>query len=265
MLDLQTGQEIHFAQDNGQPLAVTPDVAFTASSTAKIPIMISYFGQFGAAALASDTIDAMIDMIRRSENPPADQFMIALDEARGPLIVTDKMSALGLESTFMAGYFEPGSPLLRQIVTPANSRADVSTDPDSYNQTTPSDMGLLLEDLYQCGKTGGGALVAVFPTTINQPICNQMIEILVQDRLGALFQAGVPEGTRIAHKHGWITDPAGNTNNFSDAAIVYSPGGDFIIVLYIYHPVNIVFATTANPLFAQVAQAVYNYFNVPTQ
>lgn len=266
MLDLQTGQEIHFAQDNGQALSVQPDVAFTASSVAKIPIMASYFSQFGTDALDEQIIASMIDMIRRSENPPADKFMSALDEASGPLFVTEKMKLLGLENTFMAGYFYQGAPLLQTITTPANSRTDVITNPDRYNQSTPSDMGMLLEDLYQCAETGGGALVAVFPEKINQQICQQMIEILVQDKLGALLQAGVPEGTRIAHKHGWITNSAtGVIDNVSDAAIVYSPGGNYIIVVFTYHPIQIIWDTTANPLFAQLSQAVYNYFNVPTQ
>ena len=266
MLDLQTGQEIHFAQDNGQALSVQPDVAFTASSVAKIPIMASYFSQFGTDALDEQIIASMIDMIRRSENPPADKFMSALDEASGPLFVTEKMKLLGLENTFMAGYFYQGAPLLQTVTTPANSRTDVITNPDRYNQSTPSDMGMLLEDLYQCAETGGGALVAVFPEKINQQICRQMIEILVQDKLGALLQAGVPEGTRIAHKHGWITNSAtGVIDNVSDAAIVYSPGGNYIIVVFTYHPIQIIWDTTANPLFAQLSQAVYNYFNVPTQ
>ncbi|HPP63084.1 MAG TPA: serine hydrolase [Anaerolineales bacterium] len=264
MLDLQTGQEIHFAENAGQPLSVQPDVAFTASSTAKIPIMVSYYSQFGAAALDPKTLDAMVDMIRRSENPPADKFMAALDENRGPLLVTEKMKALGLENTFMAGYFYQGAPLLQRMTTPSNSRVDVSANPDDYNQTTPSDMGILLEDLYQCADKNGGALVAVFPGKISQQVCQQMIEILVQDKLGALLQAGVPEGTRIAHKHGWITNNAGVINNVSDAAIVYSPGGNYVIAVYTYHPVQIVF-DNANKLFGQISQAVYNYFNVSTQ
>ena len=122
---------------------------------------------------------------------------------------------------------------------------------------------MLLEDMYQCAETGGGALVAVFPGKINQQICQQMIEILVQDKLGALLQAGVPEGTRIAHKHGWISDPNDIINNVSDAAIVYSPGGNYILVVFTYH--TEIIWDTANSLFAQLSQAVYNYFNVPTQ
>lgn len=265
MLDLQSGQQIHFAQNNGQELSVSPDVAFTSSSTAKIPIMVSYFGQYGTAALEPNTLEAMIDMIRRSENPPADRFMIGLDEARGPLIVTEKMQALGLLNTFMAGYFFDGAPLLQVFTTPSNSRTDVNTNPDRYNQTTPSDMGMLLEDLYQCAESGGGAFVAVFPATMNKEICQQMVEILVQDKLGALFQAGVPEGTRIAHKHGWVTNTSGVIDNVSDAAIVYTPGGNYILVTYAYHPVQIVWDSTANPMFAEISMAVYNYFNVPNQ
>ena len=265
MLDLQSGNEIHFALDNGQAISVQPDVAFTASSTAKIPIMVSYFSEFGPAALNQSTIDSMLDMIRRSENPPADKFMFSLDEINGPLKVTDKMKALGLTNTFMAGYFYNGAPLLGFFQTPANQRTDVVTNPDRYNQTTASDMGMLLEDIYQCAEDGGGALIAVFPSTINKQVCQQMVELLVADKLGALLQAGVPEGTRIAHKHGWVTNPAtGVIDNVGDAALVYSPGGNYILVVYTYHPVQILF-DKANVLFGQLSQAVYNYFNVPTQ
>ena len=265
MLDLQTGQVIHFAQNNGQELSVSPDVAFTASSTAKIPIMVSYFGQFGTAALEPNTLQAMLDMIVRSENPPADRFMRGLDEANGPLIVTEKMHALGLLNTFMAGYFFDGAPLLQVFNTPSNSRTDVNTNPDRYNQTTPSDMGMLLEDMYQCAENGGGALVAVFPATMNKEICQQMVEILVQDKLGALFQAGLPDTIRIAHKHGFVTNTSGVIDNIGDAAIVYTPGGNYILVTYAYHPIQIVWDSTANPLFAEISLAVYNYFNVPSQ
>jgi len=49
--------------------------------------------------------------------------------------------------------------------------------------------------------------------------------------------------------------------NFSDAGIVYTPGGDFVLVIYTHHPVQVVF-DTANHLFASLTQAVYNYFNI---
>src|SRR5512142_397397 len=51
MQDLQNGQEIHFAMDKGKLISVNPDIAFTASSTVKIPIMVSYFIKYGTDAL----------------------------------------------------------------------------------------------------------------------------------------------------------------------------------------------------------------------
>ncbi|HJS17889.1 MAG TPA: serine hydrolase, partial [Anaerolineales bacterium] len=227
--DLQNGQEIHFAMDGGEEIPVNPDVAFTASSTVKIPIMVSYFIKHGENALNEQASNQILDMIRKSENPPADRLMESLDALRGPLVVTEDMRKIGLENTFLAGFFcsaESPCPLLQQISTPANQRSDVFTDPDSFNQTTPSDIGMLLADIYQCAETGGGALVAAFPDKITSQICQQMIAFLASDKIGVLLEAGVPEGTQVAHKHGWISEPSsGVIQNISDAGIVYTPGG----------------------------------------
>lgn len=267
LFDLQNGQEIHFALDKGQPIPVTPDVAFTASSTVKIPIMVSYFVKYGAAALNEPGATLLMNMIRLSENPPADRLMEDLDQFKGPLIVTADMRKIGLENTFLAGFFcsaEFPCPLLERISTPANQRTDVFTDPDPFNQTTPSDAGMLLTDIYQCAKDNGGALVAAFPDKINGEICQQMINFLESDKIGVLIEAGVPEGTPVAHKHGWITDPStGVIKNISDAGIVYTSGGDYVLVIYAYHPVQTIWEPVS-ALFTQLSQTVYNFYNLPT-
>ncbi|MBI3738597.1 MAG: serine hydrolase [Chloroflexi bacterium] len=84
------------------------------------------------------------------------------------------------------------------------------------------------------------------------------------DKIGVLIEAGVPEGTQVAHKHGWVTDVDGVIRNFSDAGIVYTPGGNFVLAIYAHHPVQIVF-DEANALFANLAQSVYNYYNLTSQ
>lgn len=268
LLDLQNGQEIHFAMDHGELISVNPDVAFTASSTVKIPIMVSYFIKYGATALNEQSSNLLMDMIRKSENPPADRLMENLDALKGPLVVTEDMRKIGLENTFLAGFFcsaESPCPLLEKIETPANQRKDVSTDPDSFNQTTPSDIGMLLADIYQCAEDGGGALIAAFPDKISSEICQKMVTFLASDKIGVLIEAGVPEGTQVAHKHGWISDPSSLViKNISDAAIVYTPGGNYVLVIYAYHPVQTVWEPVST-LFAQMSQAVYNFYNLPTQ
>jgi beta-lactamase class A len=268
LFDLQNGQEVHFAMDKGQEISVNPDVAFTASSTVKIPIMVSYFIKYGESALNEQASNQILDMMSKSENPPADRLMESLDALRGPLVVTEDMRRLGLENTFLAGFFcsaEFPCPLLQQITTPANQRTDVFTDPDDFNQTTPSEIGMLLADIYQCAETGGGALVAAFPDKITSQICQQMISFLTADKIGVLIEAGVPEGTQVAHKHGWITEPSsGFIQNISDAGIIYTPGGNYVLAIYAYHPVQTVW-DPVSALFAQMSQAVYNFYNIPTQ
>jgi beta-lactamase class A len=264
MLDLQTGQEIHFALDGGQEISVDPDVAFTASSTIKIPILVSYFIKNGSGELDPATDSLLLEMIRKSDNNASDAIMNRIDTNVGPLNISDYMKTIGLNDTFLAGFFSPGSPLLRQFSTPANSRTDVFTDPDSYNQTTPIDMGMLLADIYQCSTTNGGALIAAFPDKINSEVCQKIINYLSADKIGVLIEAGVPEGTQIAHKHGWVTGSDGIIHNFSDASIVYTAGGNFVLSIYAYHPVQIVF-DDANALFANLGDAVYNFYNIPGQ
>lgn len=263
MRDLQTGEKLHFLYANGTNHPIEPDLAFSGSSTIKIPIMIAYYTRNGPL-LNQEQLNQVMSMIDRSENPPADAIMESIDRTRGPLIVTETLKQLGYQNTFLAGYFYPGAPLLQSFKTPGNSRTDVTASPDIYNQTSVSEMATLLEDLYQCSQFGGGALVAAFPDKITQGSCVQMMDVLKANRIGVLLEAGLPEGTQLAHKHGWVSDNFGVIRDISNVGIVYSPGGTYIIAIYTNDPVQIVWEQGAQ-MIAQISQVVYNYFNLPTQ
>jgi hypothetical protein len=202
-------------------------------------------------------------MIVDSGNDPADWLMEqVIDSSRGPLEVTEDMRALGLESTFLAGHFRLGSPLLAVYDTPGNTRPDLNTDPDLYNQTTLTEIGMLLADIYQCADTGGGALLAVFPGQITRAECQEMIDALALNQIAVLLEAGAPDGTRIAHKHGWVTDPAtGVIQTMGDAGIVFTPSGDYVLAIFFHHPVQLVWEPIST-LIGDLAQAVYNYYNL---
>jgi beta-lactamase class A len=261
--DLQTGQDFGFILNQREQVTTPPDVAFTASSTIKIPIMVSVFRRIGEN-LDAETVKNLEDMIAKSINSASDWLMQnKIDRDKGPILVTEDMQILGLDNTFLGGYFYPGAPLLEAYTTPANQRTDVSTDPDPYSQTTPAEIGQLLYDIYQCEYLNGGALIAAFPGEITQTECQSMINYLIQDRIALLIQAGVPDGTNVAHKHGWVTDAYGIIHDMSDAAIVFSPGGDYVFTVYMYHPVQIVFEP-ANQLVKDLSRAIYNYYNIPT-
>ncbi len=263
LIDLQSGQEISFAYNDGAIIA--PGIAFTAASSMKIPIMVSTFRRVDEP-VSAEVMRLLESMIELSENDPADRLMeVVIDPRSGPIAVSEDIQSMGFRNTFLGGFFYPGAPLLRRFSTPANQRNDVDTQPDVYNQTTPQEIGTLLYDIYQCAGTGGGTFAVVFPGEITQSECRTMISLLARNRIAVLIEAGLPEGIQVAHKHGWITDPAdGLIHTMSDSAIVYTPGGNYVLVVYLYHPVQLLF-NPANELVASLSQAVYNYYNLTLQ
>lgn len=264
MMDLQNGQEIHFAMNNRQEISADPDIAFTASSTIKVPIVTSYLINRGSE-LDDATTDIISRILGKSDNSATDLLLERIDKNNGPIIVTRDMESIGLQSTFLGGMFYLGAPnLLPGHLTPGNQRADVFTDPDPYSQTTPSEMGILLADIYQCAQNGGGALVAAFPDKVSPDTCQLLIDFMAQDKLGSLIQGGVPDGTLVPHKHGYVLSRDGILHDTSDVGIVYTPGGNFVLSIYTYHPVQNIWDIT-NPLFVNLTRTVYNYFNLTTQ
>lgn len=265
--DLQNGKLIHFTRRRDEIENTAVDVAYSSWSTIKIPILVSTFSRQDAPydeILLAD----ITKMIEQSDNSASDTVaQKGIDQIRGPLLISEDMFALGLQNTYWAGYFKLGSPLLQAYKTPANQRTDIDTNADPYAQTTAADMGMLLEDLYYCSKNNGGAFPLVYDGRITQAECKLMVDYLSKDNIGQLIQAGVPAATIVAHKHGWAVEVAdGYIHTIADTGIVYTKGGDFILSIFAYHPVQAIF-DVANQLFADLAGAAYNYYNleIPAQ
>ncbi len=258
---LADDEPLHFAVLANQTVA--PDVAYSAASTIKIPIMTSVLKR-----LAEPTPDTarfwMERMIIYSENPPSDSLMSTyLDESLGPLIVTEDMQSLGYQNTFLAGYFYSGAPLLQRFSTPANSRTDVYLDPDFYNQTVPSEIGDLLTRIYHCAHAAG-TQDSLFDGQVSQTECQLMLDLLAQNQIGALIEAGLPPQASIAHKHGWTSDLDGLLHTMSDAGIVSTPGGDYVLIIFVNSSRQLVF-DEGNWLFARLSQVIYNAYNLEQQ
>lgn len=259
--DLQTNDTIHFGYQNGSTLPVEPDIAFSAESTIKIPIMVSVYRRVDEPT-PQNILDQISLMIEQSGNDPADTLMEAvMSKGVAPLEVTQDMQMLGLQNTFLGAYM--AKPIfLQKVSTPANQRTDINTDPDPWSQTTPSDIGQLLGDIYICSIDGGGSLAAAFPGKISQVECQQMVETLANNKTVAiLLQAGLPEGTKIAHKHAYATESDGLIHTMGDSGIIYTPGGNYIVSVFLHDPVQLVW-DPANKMVAELSQAIYNYFNV---
>lgn len=263
MFHLDATEEIHFAYQNGAEVSTNPDVPFTTASIVKIPIMVSIFKRIELGE-DPETMNLLQNMIIQSGNDPADWVMErVIHPDLAPLEITEDMRQLGLENTFLAGEFSLGSPILRDFETPANQRDDIDTDPDRYNQSTPSDIGMLLGDIYNCAQSGQGTFKAVFGDQITQEECQTMIDYLTQNKMPDLIERYIPDTTEVAHKHAWTT-PDGVMKTLGDAGIVFSPGGDYVLVIFLHHPQQLIW-DRATVLVGKLSEAIYNFYNLPAQ
>jgi beta-lactamase class A len=250
--DLQTGDEI----------TIDADVAYAGMSIIKVAIMAESYRHFDEKP-NPDTTKILTETITLSGNFTANLLlrMIGEDDAyRGTEVLNNSMRRLGLVNTFMATPYDQ-EVVPPTIVTEANSRSDLNTQPDPYMQTTPMDMGLLLEMIYQCSQ-GEGTLLFIYPDDFSADECRAMIEHMLgnqltgEDDVPVLIAAGLPDGISVAHKHGWVADTR------ADAALVFTPGGDYVLVIYLYNPGWVDWEQT-NAIMTRISQLLYAYFNPP--
>jgi hypothetical protein len=104
-------------------------------------------------------------------------------------------------------------------------------------------------------------LIAVFPGDFTRNECQTMISYLTLNKIGSLLEEGLPDGTQLAHKHGWVTNN-GVINLIGDAGIVFTPGSDYVLTIFLYHPVQLLWDSSSS-LVGQLSRAVYNFYNLP--
>ena len=216
----------------GAGFSVNPDSVFHAASTMKVPVMIEYFRGIDAGRIGRDqdlllgtefrsivdgspySLDAGVDsdssvfgrvgqrvplrwlverMIVRSSNLATNTLIEVLDAKR----VDATARSLGTTAMKVLRGVEDGKAFEQGL----------------NNQTSARDLAVLLEAI-ESGKAA------------SKESCRQMIDILASQEFNDEIPAGLPPGTRVAHKTGWIT---GVTH---DAALVYPPGRQpFVLVV----------------------------------
>lgn len=266
--DTQTLASVYVMDlESGEELSILADVAHSAVSTIKIPIMVNLFRQ--QLLVDQDTAFLLTASILCSENS-ASNFLMQIPGAGqtvnaqlsdGLRQVSCTAQELGAEHTYISAPLTVGDPSLVfeapvcRPQRPANQ--DYFAHPDLYAQTTAEDMGMLLMEIYDCANQDSG-LRAMYPGDITQTECQQMLNLLSGNRIDRLIELGLPEGTRVAHKNGWGPETTG------DAGIIFSPGGDYIFVMYIYEEdldQNNVMTIGTWELIEEVSRLTYNYFN----
>lgn len=251
VMDLQTGDEV----------SINGDVALSGLSILKIGIFMETYRAL-EQPVGAEVEQLLFETAVLSSNYGANLLLHEIagsnNTYEGAQVFTDSMHRLGLINTFMAipydASIQPTRPSTYQ--TPANSVDNLITLPDPARQTTAEDMGTLLAMIYHCSQ-GGGTLLAVYPDRFTPQECQAIIDLMVQNIEGNLIRFGVPEDIPVSHKHGW-----GDNITHGDAGIVYSPGGDYVVVIYLHDPeTDFLVSDYSFPIIWELSRITYNYFN----
>ncbi len=247
--NLSTGEEITFG--NGY--------AFSGTSINKIAILTGLFSVVDGSP-DFDTAGDIGNMIICSDNSATNDVLARTgggDMYVGAERTTQILSQIGLRRTFITAPFDiPGVELPQPtspIRYPDTDVDQVKAQPDVTNQMTVDEVGFLLESLYECAFQETGALLSR-TTAFTPQECRKILYVLENNTVDAFAKAGVPEGTVVAHKHGWTSETHGN------AAIVFTPGGDYVLVMMMFQPEWLVFGESL-PLVAETSRMMYNFLN----
>jgi len=259
ILDLTTGEEIN----------ILGDVAYSAASTIKVPLLIDFFRVLEREPNQDEAFlmaNSLLCSANSTSNLIMETFLGTGNLFSGIASVTNTAQYLGADNTFISAPLIDGSPdqEFGAIAAPeTRPNPDFDTDPDLFNQTTAEDMGTLFSMIYDCANFGSGLLAAYTDDQFTPRECQQMLELMSANDLERLLQAGIPDGVRISHKNGWVPGQlAGATGaTTADAGIVFSPNGrDYVISVYIWEETD----TTGFerwPLIEGISRAAWNYFN----
>ncbi len=245
---------------SGEEYSQNGDVAFSGMGILKIAIMIEVYHRH--ITVPDDELKLIEKMMTDEQGNGAANTLLQKigdgDADLGVTRLTAVLKYLGLVNTFMATPYDQPEAYIA-VVTPANSRLDISTIPDPRMQTTPRDVALLLEMIHDCS-AGGGALRVAFPNSFTSEECALMLDVMSRsilvDQSGApvYLAGGLPAGTRLAHKYSWSDKVRAN------AGIVFAPKQNYTIVVFLYVP-NGGDWQQVNPVFKNISHAAYNFFS----
>jgi beta-lactamase class A len=243
--DLQTGRE----------LLVNGRVSFHAASTMKVPVMLEVYREARAGLLRLDEgvpvrneFKSIADGSAFSVSPADDSEQTLYKKIGGTETVRELLRLMITESSNLA------TNILVDRVTPARvmellrsmGARDMRVlrgveDGKAFergmnNTTTARDLALLLRALAE-GR-------AVSPEA-----SREMVEVLAAQKFNEGIPAGLPAGTRVAHKTGSITKIE------HDAGVVYPPNRKPYVLVVLVR--GIADEARAHKLIADISRAVY--------
>ncbi len=209
---------------SGRRLGLRDTVTMHAASTMKVPVLLELFRQAESGHLRLD--DSVV--VRNEFRSIADGSRYTLDpgDDSGSLVYTwvgTRRPIRELARHMIVRSSNLATNLLIELVTPDSIRRTLHRigadgmhvlrgveDGPAFragmnNTTTADGLARSLEAIARC-------------TVTSRASCGAMVDILAGQEFNEMIPAGLPPGTRVAHKTGWITGIQ------HDGAIVYPPG-----------------------------------------
>jgi beta-lactamase class A len=240
----------------GEEVEINADVAYAGTSTLKIPILEQVYRKLDAP-LGIDTSKIISETMKFSGNFTANLMLGIIGDGdwdRGVAEMNQAFKTLGMKNTFMVGPYDRKLAYTPRIVTEANQRTDINTQPDPYMQTTARDLGSSLQMLVACSE-GGGALIAIYGDKITPEECQQALYFMSMNEMTEMIVGGLPAGARAVHKHGYIPD------THADVAAIWGPTGPFVLSVFLYRPVWLEWHYSS-PTMGDLAKASWNVFQI---
>lgn len=247
-------------------ISINANVPMSGIDLIKVPIVLEVFRKLDQPPTLTQGGLISETLVIQTDNGSANQLLNFVagqdDPYLGAQLVTETMQKLGMENSYIVVPFDgearPGVVVPETAVVAAAAANEETyippTNPNPYIQTTAEDIGMLLTMIYYCAQGQGGTIRAVFGDQLTQTECQTILAYMRENQIGSLIEEGVPSGTAVAHRHGWVSD------THADAGIVFTPGGDYVIVEILYKPDWLEWELSA-PLLADFSRATYNYFN----
>ena len=250
----------------GEQTEINPNIVYSGMSVVKMGVMLETFLHAEGAELDQETQDRMLKVVT---DPTGSNYWANLllgqigdgSQMEGCRRFNARMGELGLTATFIREPYRlevegshrgPGLARLLLLQDP------VGANPDPFIQTSAHDMGVLLGMIYDCSQ-GKGRLLQDYAGSISAESCHLILDDMKQNPVRTMIGAGIPEDIPLAHKHGFAYD------THADAGVVFSPGGDYILVQFQYAPTDWLVWALSQPVFEDVSFATYNFFNIPGQ
>jgi beta-lactamase class A len=253
--DLASGTQIAGLNDK---------TAFTAASTIKVAIMLNLF--MNVPKLSDRVTAALKKMIVESDNLRANDLLAAAaggtttDAAfEGANQMSAMLADLGLKNTFLYVPFESGDFIKLYKVKfktgPKQGGQAPFIKASNTLRTTPFEIAQIYIDLEMCSQ-GQGVLLEKYSKNLTAGRCKEMIGWLETNGDHTRMMSGLPKDAKVAHKSGWIPPEIQ-----ADAGIVRSPGGDFVLTVYLYQPGERYSDAAVKSLLGSFARLVYSYYN----